>query len=164
MLPIKAGPSIIFFKTARNSLLPPPQRPHSAPLSSFAPGVGAARLTLDEASRLLTLLWRASLPTSGQCTLHCEQVGGGTWVQRLEGAAGARVSGFSMASPGPGLQQVCPQFGEGGGGQGGRHVGRVTCPTPRWLLQAGSDLIPWGPASLACRLDPTVSPPPAHLC
>ncbi|XP_007451558.1 PREDICTED: CDK5 regulatory subunit-associated protein 2 isoform X2 [Lipotes vexillifer] len=51
------------------------KHPHSAPLSSFVTGVGAARLTLDEASRLLTLLWRVSLPTSGQCTLHCEQVG-----------------------------------------------------------------------------------------
>ncbi|XP_067599611.1 CDK5 regulatory subunit-associated protein 2 isoform X4 [Pseudorca crassidens] len=51
------------------------KRPHSAPLSSFVTGVGAARLTLDEASRLLTLLWRVSLPTSGQCTLHCEQTG-----------------------------------------------------------------------------------------
>ncbi|XP_033283230.1 CDK5 regulatory subunit-associated protein 2 isoform X6 [Orcinus orca] len=51
------------------------KRPHPAPLSSFVTGVGAARLTLDEASRLLTLLWRVSLPTSGQCTLHCEQTG-----------------------------------------------------------------------------------------
>ncbi|XP_059956605.1 CDK5 regulatory subunit-associated protein 2 isoform X2 [Mesoplodon densirostris] len=51
------------------------KHPHSAPLSSFVTDVGAARLTLDEASRLLTLLWRVSLPTSGQCTLHCEQTG-----------------------------------------------------------------------------------------
>nr|XP_058927250.1 LOW QUALITY PROTEIN: CDK5 regulatory subunit-associated protein 2 [Kogia breviceps] len=51
------------------------KRPHSAPPSSFVAAVGAARLTLDEASRLLTLLWRVSLPTSGQCALHCEQTG-----------------------------------------------------------------------------------------
>nr|XP_031533348.1 CDK5 regulatory subunit-associated protein 2 isoform X4 [Vicugna pacos] len=49
--------------------------PHSAPLSSFVTGVSAARLTLDEAARLLTLLWRVSLPTDGQCTPHCQQAG-----------------------------------------------------------------------------------------
>uniref|UniRef100_A0A4X1UTV2 CDK5 regulatory subunit-associated protein 2 n=1 Tax=Sus scrofa TaxID=9823 RepID=A0A4X1UTV2_PIG len=48
---------------------------HSAPPSSFIPRVSAARLILDEAARLLSLLWRVSLPTDGQCTLHCEQVG-----------------------------------------------------------------------------------------
>uniref|UniRef100_A0A8D1XAR7 CDK5 regulatory subunit-associated protein 2 n=1 Tax=Sus scrofa TaxID=9823 RepID=A0A8D1XAR7_PIG len=46
---------------------------HSAPPSSFIPRVSAARLILDEAARLLSLLWRVSLPTDGQCTLHCEQ-------------------------------------------------------------------------------------------
>ncbi|KAM9082889.1 CDK5 regulatory subunit-associated protein 2 isoform 5-T5 [Megaptera novaeangliae] len=51
------------------------KRPHSAPMSSFVAGVGAARLSLDEASRLLTLLWRVSLPTSGQGALRCEQTG-----------------------------------------------------------------------------------------
>nr|XP_010948653.1 CDK5 regulatory subunit-associated protein 2 isoform X4 [Camelus bactrianus] len=49
--------------------------PHSTPLSSFVTGVSAARLTLDEAARLLTLLWRVSLPTDGQCTPHCQQAG-----------------------------------------------------------------------------------------
>uniref|UniRef100_A0A8C3YJ53 CDK5 regulatory subunit-associated protein 2 n=1 Tax=Catagonus wagneri TaxID=51154 RepID=A0A8C3YJ53_9CETA len=48
---------------------------HSAPLSSFIPHVSAARLILDEAARLLTLFWRVSLPSDGQCTLHCEQTG-----------------------------------------------------------------------------------------
>uniref|UniRef100_A0A8D1JLD2 CDK5 regulatory subunit-associated protein 2 n=1 Tax=Sus scrofa TaxID=9823 RepID=A0A8D1JLD2_PIG len=48
---------------------------HSAPPSSFIPRVSAARLILDEAARLLSLLWRVSLPTDGQCTLHCEQTG-----------------------------------------------------------------------------------------
>eukprot|EP00069_Balaena_mysticetus_P004481 bmy_17483T0 len=51
------------------------KHPHPAPLSSFVAGVGAARLSLDEASRLLTLLWRVSLPTSGQGALRCEQTG-----------------------------------------------------------------------------------------
>ncbi|XP_068408237.1 CDK5 regulatory subunit-associated protein 2 isoform X3 [Eschrichtius robustus] len=51
------------------------KRPHAAPVSSFVAGVGAARLSLDEASRLLTLLWRVSLPTSGQGALRCEQTG-----------------------------------------------------------------------------------------
>uniref|UniRef100_A0A8C0HXB2 CDK5 regulatory subunit-associated protein 2 n=1 Tax=Balaenoptera musculus TaxID=9771 RepID=A0A8C0HXB2_BALMU len=51
------------------------KRPHAAPMSSFVAGVGAARLSLDEASRLLTLLWRVSLPTSGQGALRCEQTG-----------------------------------------------------------------------------------------
>ncbi|XP_014685861.3 CDK5 regulatory subunit-associated protein 2 isoform X1 [Equus asinus] len=49
--------------------------PHSAPLSRFVTSVSTAKLILDEASRLLTLLWRVSLPTNGQCTLHCEQTG-----------------------------------------------------------------------------------------
>ncbi|XP_057577668.1 CDK5 regulatory subunit-associated protein 2 isoform X16 [Hippopotamus amphibius kiboko] len=48
--------------------------PHS-PLSSFATGVSAARRTLDEAARLLMLLWRVSLPTDGPCSLHCGQTG-----------------------------------------------------------------------------------------
>ncbi|XP_058379877.1 CDK5 regulatory subunit-associated protein 2 isoform X2 [Diceros bicornis minor] len=49
--------------------------PHLAPLSRFVTSVSTAKLILDEASRLLTLLWRVSLPTNGQCTLHCEQTG-----------------------------------------------------------------------------------------
>ncbi|KAM5331235.1 CDK5 regulatory subunit-associated protein 2 isoform 2-T2 [Glossophaga mutica] len=48
---------------------------HLAPLSRFVSGVSRAKLVLEEAERLLTLLWRVSLPTSGQCTLHCEQIG-----------------------------------------------------------------------------------------
>ncbi|XP_037706849.1 CDK5 regulatory subunit-associated protein 2 isoform X3 [Choloepus didactylus] len=51
------------------------QDPQLAPLSRFVTGVSTAKLILEEASRLLKLLWRASLPTEGQCTLHCEQIG-----------------------------------------------------------------------------------------
>ncbi|XP_062937842.1 CDK5 regulatory subunit-associated protein 2 isoform X2 [Cynocephalus volans] len=46
-----------------------------APLSKFVTSVSTAKLILEEASRLLKLLWRVSLPTDGQGTLHCEQVG-----------------------------------------------------------------------------------------
>ncbi|XP_076999626.1 CDK5 regulatory subunit-associated protein 2 isoform X3 [Tamandua tetradactyla] len=49
--------------------------PHSALLSRFVTSVNTAKLILEEAWRLLKLLWRASLPTNGQCTLHCEQIG-----------------------------------------------------------------------------------------
>lgn len=48
---------------------------HSAPLSRFITSVNMAQLILEEAARLLTLLWRASLPTQGQGTPHCEQTG-----------------------------------------------------------------------------------------
>nr|XP_019586758.1 PREDICTED: CDK5 regulatory subunit-associated protein 2 isoform X2 [Rhinolophus sinicus] len=48
---------------------------HSAPLSRFITSVNVAQLILEEAARLLTLLWRASLPTPGQGTPHCEQSG-----------------------------------------------------------------------------------------
>uniref|UniRef100_A0A5F9C6Z6 CDK5 regulatory subunit-associated protein 2 n=1 Tax=Oryctolagus cuniculus TaxID=9986 RepID=A0A5F9C6Z6_RABIT len=49
--------------------------PHSVPLSKFVTSVSTAKLILEEASRLLKLLWRVSLPAGGQCTLHCEQMG-----------------------------------------------------------------------------------------
>ncbi|XP_019503803.1 PREDICTED: CDK5 regulatory subunit-associated protein 2 isoform X1 [Hipposideros armiger] len=48
---------------------------HSASLSRFVTSVNTAKLILEEAARLLTLLWRVSLPTHGQCTHHCEQTG-----------------------------------------------------------------------------------------
>lgn len=48
---------------------------HLAPLSKFVSKVSMARLILEEALRLLKLLWRVSLPTDGQCTLHCGQSG-----------------------------------------------------------------------------------------
>uniref|UniRef100_A0A8C5VU46 CDK5 regulatory subunit-associated protein 2 n=1 Tax=Microcebus murinus TaxID=30608 RepID=A0A8C5VU46_MICMU len=48
--------------------------PHLAPLSKFATSVSTAKLTLEEASKLLKHLWRVSLPTDGQCGLHCEQI------------------------------------------------------------------------------------------
>ncbi|KAM5184902.1 CDK5 regulatory subunit-associated protein 2 isoform 4-T4 [Callospermophilus lateralis] len=48
---------------------------HLVPLSKFVSSVSTARLILEEASRLLKLLWRVSLPTDGQCTLHCGQIG-----------------------------------------------------------------------------------------
>ncbi|XP_037348631.1 CDK5 regulatory subunit-associated protein 2 isoform X1 [Talpa occidentalis] len=49
--------------------------PRLAPLSRLVTSVRTVKLILDEAARLLTLLWRASLPTDGQCTHHCEQTG-----------------------------------------------------------------------------------------
>ncbi|XP_053420198.1 CDK5 regulatory subunit-associated protein 2 isoform X2 [Nycticebus coucang] len=49
--------------------------PHSVLLSKFITHVSEAKLILDEASRQLKLLWRVSLPTDGQCGLHCEQIG-----------------------------------------------------------------------------------------
>ncbi|XP_069868701.1 CDK5 regulatory subunit-associated protein 2 isoform X4 [Dipodomys merriami] len=49
--------------------------PHLVPLSKFVFSVSAAKLVLEEASRLLQLLWRVSLPPNGQCSLHCEQIG-----------------------------------------------------------------------------------------
>nr|KAF6331570.1 CDK5 regulatory subunit associated protein 2 [Pipistrellus kuhlii] len=48
---------------------------HPVPLSRFVTSVSRAKLILEEVTRLLTLLWRVSLPTDGQCTLHCEQTG-----------------------------------------------------------------------------------------
>ncbi|XP_015426111.1 PREDICTED: CDK5 regulatory subunit-associated protein 2 isoform X3 [Myotis davidii] len=48
---------------------------HPAPLSRFVTSVSRAKLILEEAARLLTLLWRVSLPTDGQSTLRCEQTG-----------------------------------------------------------------------------------------
>ncbi|XP_060056048.1 CDK5 regulatory subunit-associated protein 2 isoform X2 [Erinaceus europaeus] len=48
--------------------------PHSASLSRLIASVSATKLILEEAARLLTLLWRVSLP-DGQCMHHCEQTG-----------------------------------------------------------------------------------------
>ncbi|KAI5138438.1 Cdk5 Regulatory Subunit-Associated Protein 2 [Manis pentadactyla] len=49
--------------------------PNSTPLLGFVTSVSTAKLILEEAARLLMLLWRVSLPTNGQCTLQCEQTG-----------------------------------------------------------------------------------------
>ncbi|XP_040338062.1 CDK5 regulatory subunit-associated protein 2 isoform X5 [Herpailurus yagouaroundi] len=49
--------------------------PHSAPPGGFVTSVGTAKLILEEAARLLTLFWRASLPTNDQCSLQGEQAG-----------------------------------------------------------------------------------------
>uniref|UniRef100_A0A2K5IV77 CDK5 regulatory subunit-associated protein 2 n=1 Tax=Colobus angolensis palliatus TaxID=336983 RepID=A0A2K5IV77_COLAP len=49
--------------------------PPPAPLSKFVSSVSTAKLTLEEASRRLKLLWRVSVPEDGQCPLHCEQIG-----------------------------------------------------------------------------------------
>ena len=73
--------------------------------------MSTAKLILDEASRLLTLLWRVSLPTNGQCTLHCEQVGD-TWIQRLKDATGACVSVSSIP------QRMCLSLGNVSEGRG----------------------------------------------
>ncbi|XP_057640797.1 CDK5 regulatory subunit-associated protein 2 isoform X4 [Chionomys nivalis] len=52
-----------------------PKVPLSVPLSKFLSSMNTARLILEEASRLLKLFWRVSVPTDGQCSLHCEQIG-----------------------------------------------------------------------------------------
>nr|XP_036878132.1 CDK5 regulatory subunit-associated protein 2 isoform X3 [Manis javanica] len=49
--------------------------PNSTPLLGFVTSVSTAKLILEEAARLLMLLWRVSLPMNGQCTLQCEQTG-----------------------------------------------------------------------------------------
>ncbi|XP_016069203.1 PREDICTED: CDK5 regulatory subunit-associated protein 2 isoform X1 [Miniopterus natalensis] len=48
---------------------------YPVPLSRFVTSVGRAKLILEEAARLLTLLWRVSLPMDGRYTVHCEQTG-----------------------------------------------------------------------------------------
>ncbi|XP_066223406.1 CDK5 regulatory subunit-associated protein 2 isoform X2 [Saccopteryx leptura] len=48
---------------------------HPAAPSRLATSVSRAKLILEEAARLLTLLWRVSLPADGRCTPHCEQTG-----------------------------------------------------------------------------------------
>lgn len=48
--------------------------PHSTSLSRFVSSLSTTRQILEEASRSLKLLWRVSLPTDGQCALHCGQV------------------------------------------------------------------------------------------
>ncbi|XP_051019193.1 CDK5 regulatory subunit-associated protein 2 isoform X1 [Acomys russatus] len=52
-----------------------PKGSHSMPLSTFLSSMNTAKLILEEASRLLKLFWRVSVPTDGQCSLHCEQIG-----------------------------------------------------------------------------------------
>ncbi|KAL1776267.1 CDK5 regulatory subunit-associated protein 2 isoform X2 [Sigmodon hispidus] len=49
--------------------------PQSVPLSQFLSSMSTAKLMLEEASRLLKLFWRVSVPTEGQYSLHCEQIG-----------------------------------------------------------------------------------------
>ncbi|GAB1288590.1 CDK5 regulatory subunit-associated protein 2 [Apodemus speciosus] len=51
-----------------------PKGSSSVPLSKFLSSMNTAKLILEKASRLLKLFWRVSVPTSGQCSLHCEQV------------------------------------------------------------------------------------------
>ncbi|XP_005382660.1 PREDICTED: CDK5 regulatory subunit-associated protein 2 isoform X4 [Chinchilla lanigera] len=48
--------------------------PDEAFPSKFVSGLSTARQILEEASRALKLLWRVSLPTDGQCPLHCGQI------------------------------------------------------------------------------------------
>lgn len=71
---------------------------------------------LDEAARLLVRFWKVSLPTDGQCTLHCEQVGGGTRTQRLQGPPGLGPAA-AVSSPGPGPRQLCLHRGNVEGGR-----------------------------------------------
>ncbi|XP_063115998.1 CDK5 regulatory subunit-associated protein 2 isoform X3 [Cavia porcellus] len=49
--------------------------PESASLSKFVSSLSMARQILEEASRSMKLLWRASLPTEGQCPFRCGQIG-----------------------------------------------------------------------------------------
>ncbi|MEJ1282821.1 CDK5 regulatory subunit associated protein 2 [Cricetulus griseus] len=51
------------------------QGSHAVPLSKFLSSINAAKQILEESSRLLKLFWRVSVPTDGQCSLHCEQIG-----------------------------------------------------------------------------------------
>ncbi|XP_055463512.1 CDK5 regulatory subunit-associated protein 2 isoform X7 [Psammomys obesus] len=51
-----------------------PKDSHFVPLSTFLSSMNIAKLILEEASRLLKLFWRVSVPTDGQCSLHCEQI------------------------------------------------------------------------------------------
>lgn len=92
------------------------QGPHAEPPSSFVTGVSSARRTLDEAAGLLVRFWKVSLPTDGQCTLHCEQVGGGTRTQRLQGPPGLGPAA-AVSSPGPGPRQLCLHRGNVEGGR-----------------------------------------------
>lgn len=123
----------------------PAQGPNSTPLLGFVTSVSTAKLILEEAARLLMLLWRVSLPTNGQCTLQCEQVGADTWTL-LE-----PVSVSSVPRCGCGPQQVCSQLGEYVRGGGGSHVYEAPC----WQLQVCSHRIPLGSA---CSPDPGMSP------
>ncbi|NP_001300691.1 CDK5 regulatory subunit-associated protein 2 isoform 2 [Mus musculus] len=52
-----------------------PKGSSSVPLSKFLSSMNTAKLVLEKASRLLKLFWRVSVPTNGQCSLHCEQIG-----------------------------------------------------------------------------------------
>ncbi|CAH6790479.1 Cdk5rap2 [Phodopus roborovskii] len=49
--------------------------PHSVPLNKILSSMNTAKQILEEASRLLKLFWRVSVPADGQCSHHCEQIG-----------------------------------------------------------------------------------------
>ncbi|XP_068929912.1 CDK5 regulatory subunit-associated protein 2 isoform X2 [Petaurus breviceps papuanus] len=48
--------------------------PDQAPLNSFSDSVNTAQQILEEAARLLKLLWRVSLPINGHCPVHSNQI------------------------------------------------------------------------------------------
>ncbi|XP_036605442.1 CDK5 regulatory subunit-associated protein 2 isoform X2 [Trichosurus vulpecula] len=48
--------------------------PDQAPLNSFSDSINTAQQILEEAARLLKLLWRVSLPINGHCTAHSNQI------------------------------------------------------------------------------------------
>lgn len=52
-----------------------PKASFSVPLSKFLSSMNTAKLILEKAARLLKLFWRVSVPTNGQCSLHCDQIG-----------------------------------------------------------------------------------------
>uniref|UniRef100_A0A4X2KKN4 CDK5 regulatory subunit-associated protein 2 n=1 Tax=Vombatus ursinus TaxID=29139 RepID=A0A4X2KKN4_VOMUR len=48
--------------------------PDQAPLNGFSDSVNTAQQILEEAARLLKLLWRVSLPINGHCPVHSNQI------------------------------------------------------------------------------------------
>lgn len=144
------------------AFLSPSQGLHSAPPSSFIPRVSAARLILDEAARLLSLLWRVSLPTDGQCTLHCEQVGGDVRMCRL----GPQGPG-SQSPPHPGQDPACSRGALGVGnvseGREGGVIVKVTCQTPCWRPQAFLIWAPGAPQAWPVAWTPPCPQPLAQL-
>ncbi|XP_074067818.1 CDK5 regulatory subunit-associated protein 2 isoform X3 [Macrotis lagotis] len=48
--------------------------PDQTPLNGFSDSVNTAQQILEEAARLLKLLWRVSLPINGYCSVHSNQI------------------------------------------------------------------------------------------
>lgn len=104
---------------------------HPAPLSRFVTSVSRAKLILEEAARLLTLLWRVSLPTDGQSTLRCEQVGGDTGCSG-SGEPLQACPSLRHVPPGPDSQQLGAKCGDYQ--RAGRHCARHQAGAPSVFL------------------------------